>query len=65
MKVTVAKTKTANSRWGKVNFGKILLSLDRFSTPVELNINGEKRISSYPGSLVSLLLLIILGLYGV
>jgi hypothetical protein len=65
MKETVVKTETAYSRWRKVNFGKILLSLDRYSTPVELNINGEKRISSYPGSLVSLLLLIILGLYGV
>ena len=65
MKETVVKTETAYSRWRKVNFGKILLSLDRYSTPIELNINGEKRISSYPGSLVSLLLLIILGLYGV
>ncbi len=37
--------------------------VDRFSEPVKLNINGETEIKSGPGSLVTIILLIVLAAY--
>ena len=42
-----------------------LKSLDRYGTPIQLNINGETEIKSFPGSILTLLLYVVLAAYSV
>lgn len=37
--------------------------MDRFATPVKLNVNGSTEISSWPGSILSILLFLLLAAY--
>ena len=46
-------------------FQEKFLNLDRFSAPVQLNVNGQDKISSYPGTILTICLLIVLTIYGV
>ena len=45
------------------NFSNKLLNLDRFSSPIQLNINGRTTISSWPGVFTTLILILILVFY--
>jgi len=49
--------------WSMVE--KKSLSLDSFGTKVELNINGETEIRSWPGMIMSLILYVILLIYAI
>ena len=53
----MAKTKRAQSIF------KRIFQIDRFSSPVLLNVNGRSEISSIPGTVVTLILFIVLTSY--
>ena len=47
-------------------FGKFIYSarkIDRFSSPVKMNVNGQTEISSWPGALVTIFLYLTLAAY--
>jgi hypothetical protein len=46
-----------------VFLGKSVLSVDRFSTPIQLNVNGNTEVKSVLGTILTILLLIALGGY--
>ena len=46
-------------------FQNFLLNFDRYSCPIELNVNGHKSISSLPGTITTFTLMAILLLYAI
>ena len=62
--VTSSKQSKRNS-CSKKKIKESLLSLDRFSAPVQLNILGDTDIGSYPGTCMTVGLFIILFVYAI
>jgi len=42
-----------------------LLEIDRFSSPVKINVNGKSEISSKVGTFATVVLLVVLGAYAI
>jgi hypothetical protein len=42
-----------------------VLKFDRFGSPVKINVNGKTEISSKVGTLVTCVLLVVLGAYAI
>ncbi len=41
------------------------VELDKFGVPIKLNINGKSEIKSFPGSIISIIIYVMLLAYGI
>jgi hypothetical protein len=58
-------SKKIGNRGFKSSFIQKILQFDSFGVPKHVNINGETKIKSIPGSLISFCLYAILMIYGI